>query len=303
MQSVQRWQEQGERGKVFPCPIRAAIAGCRSFSGASSVQEEHRGNSLYGFQGAKESRKCENPSLLPSVDASLVSFLPSSALNSVCCCQSESRLWKCGGYSCVWVCFSQCMRASPSCSMGDRGQVPWIARSLLPLPSLIQSLYPPPCLPSLSWHQHSGDCCQNTSKVVKILGGYWIENEGLKRHRTVVSESSHGRLPPPEATRCCRCKKKHLKHFSLSEVKLESSDIWLVVPAIRNESGKPEVTKCEQWTRKLSFLKSQRELFRYMIYDSAQNNWTFSYKQLTQHTVSLTGSHTHGGQQLPQLLF
>lgn len=63
---------------------------------------------------------------------------------------------------CECVSLNACAPPPPLCSEGDRGQVPWIARSLLPLPSLFQSLHPPPSLPSLSWHQHSRDCCQNT---------------------------------------------------------------------------------------------------------------------------------------------
>lgn len=106
---VQRWEKQGERETVFPCPIRAAIAGCRSFSRASSVQEENRGDSFYGSQRAKTEQTRANPvdvssSFLPSVDASLVSnplSLPPSPCpggsRSACCCQSEEqavKMWR-----------------------------------------------------------------------------------------------------------------------------------------------------------------------------------------------------------------
>lgn len=65
---------------------------------------------------------------------------------------------------CVRKCVSLnvCAPPPPLCSEGDRGQVPWIARSLLPYPSLFQALLPLSLPLSLSWHQHSRDLCQNT---------------------------------------------------------------------------------------------------------------------------------------------
>lgn len=116
---VQRWVEEDEREIVCPCPSRAAIARCR----ASSVQEGYRADSFYGSQRAERDKMRQiQRSLLSCVDASCsqILFLLCSivlALNSGCCCQSEEqavKMWPLLVCVCEWVCFSQCMCASPS---------------------------------------------------------------------------------------------------------------------------------------------------------------------------------------------
>lgn len=85
--------------------------------------------------------------------------------------------------ACVCVSLNACAPPPPLSSERDRGQVPWIARSLLPPPlSLSLSVLPSPSLPSpLSADINTqGTAAKIPGKVVKILGGYWIEREGEK---------------------------------------------------------------------------------------------------------------------------
>lgn len=171
---VQGWEEGDERGNVFLCPVKAAIAEFRSSSRASSVQQEHRGDSSQRPQRAKRekwSKSCEGllsfPLLCRWVPCFL--FLP---LSSVCCCQSGEQAVKMRLLLlcvCASVFLSVHVLRLPLlyAQRETRGQVPWIARSLLPFPSLSLSLsFRPstliPSLLSLSWHQHSGDLSQNT---------------------------------------------------------------------------------------------------------------------------------------------
>lgn len=197
--AVQGWEEHDERETVFPCPTGAAIARCR----ASSVQEVHRGRPFYGSQWAKREKSCAVSSpVLPSVDASLVSD-PLSPLPALYPAGSQLRLllsvWRAGCENvaatslCVCECVSlnACAPPPPLSSEGDRGQVPWIARSLLPFPSLFQSPPPTP-LPSLSWHQHSRDCCQNTRQGCQDTWRLLNRGRGWKDSRLFYLLSSHG---------------------------------------------------------------------------------------------------------------
>ncbi len=158
------------------------------------------------------------------------------ALNSVCCCQSEEQLvkmwlllvcvcmWVCvcvcvsvcecvcvSVWVWVWVCFSQCMCASPSSKLWGRQRTSALNSPLTPPPfplslflSLPQSLYTPP-FPLSADINTQGTAAKIPGKVVKILGGYWIESERVKRQQTAISVEFTRSEQPLSTHWCCRC--------------------------------------------------------------------------------------------------
>lgn len=157
--------------------------------------------------------------LLSSLDACLVSLALLRCLSTPFAAVSlESSLWKCGCYYYVCKCASlnACAPPPPLCSEGDRGQVPWIARSLLPLLSLSQAFIPsslpsslPPSFSPLS--QLTSTLKGLVPKYQARLSGYLeaIEQSesGWKDSRLFYLLSSHApkRLPlwPPVAAGAC----------------------------------------------------------------------------------------------------
>lgn len=157
--------------------------------------------------------------LLSSLDACLVSLALLRCLSTPFAAVSlKSSLWKCGCYYYVCKCASlnACAPPPPLCSEGDRGQVPWIARSLLPLLSLSQAFIPsslpsslPPSFSPLS--QLTSTLKGLVPKYQARLSGYLeaIEQSesGWKDSRLFYLLSSHApkRLPlwPPVAAGAC----------------------------------------------------------------------------------------------------
>lgn len=160
----------------------------------------------------REKRKWDKSCVVssPCVDASLVSSPPlplyragsqlrlllsvwragceNVAATSICVCVSERES----------VCFSQCMCASPSSKAPGRQRTSALNSPLTPplLPSLPLSVPPLPS-PLLSADINTqGTAAKIPGKVVKILGGYWIERERVKRQQTFLSvEFTRSKLP------------------------------------------------------------------------------------------------------------
>lgn len=134
---------------------------------------------------------------------------PLSLPPSLCCAGSKLRLllsvWRAGRENvaatsisvCVCVRFSQCMCASPSSWLWGRQRTSALNSPLTPPPysplSLSLSVSPTPSLPSLlsADINTQGTAAKIPGKVVKILGGYWIERVRVKRQQTVLSVWVH----------------------------------------------------------------------------------------------------------------
>lgn len=232
-------------------------AGPVSSSRASSVQEE-------SFYGSQRDKRGQILCSLPLFSVDVFSPLPPSLSPAASPLRLLLSVWRagCGNVAatricvCVSVFLSMHVRLPPPlCSEGDRGQVPWIARSLLPLPSLFQSLPPSPLSADINTQ---GTAAKIPGKVVKILGGYWIEGERgwkdsrlfyLFRVHTVQSASFWLLQVLVDLRKKLMLKVKKQENLKVFFFKLESADVWLDVEWIWRQKR----SECAQWPRKLYY--------------------------------------------------